>query len=177
MERKIILLSGAHGVGKGYFLSNNFSSPSRFTIVSASDLIKRYKQADDAGYKRVKNISDNQEILLVAFEKEKNAIKNDIILDGHLCMINAKGKVERIPEQFLVKSQIDGIVLLQDEVDSIVTRLEKRDGTNISKSIIEQMQYEEREYCKELQLKNHIPYDIISNTCDYQKFCDIVSQM
>lgn len=177
MKRKIILLSGAHGVGKGFFLSNNFSSSNKFTILGASDLIKKYKQADDAGYKRVKDISDNQQILLIAFEDEKKAIIKDIILDGHLCMINAEGIVERIPEKFLIKAQIDGIILLQDEVDNIVARLKKRDGINISKDIINQIQHEEREYCKELQLKHHISYDIISNTCDYQTFCDIVSKM
>lgn len=59
MSKKLILLSGAHGVGKGYWLKQNFENDKNFSVLGASDLIRRYKEADDAGHKRVKNIAGN----------------------------------------------------------------------------------------------------------------------
>ncbi len=41
-EQKIILFSGVHGVGKGYYLKKNFDTSEDFTILEASSLIKRY---------------------------------------------------------------------------------------------------------------------------------------
>lgn len=96
MEQKIILLSGVHGVGKGYYLKKNFVMSEKFTILEASTLIKRYKEADDAGYKRVKDISNNQDVLLTALLKEQKTVRNNIILDGHLCLLNSNGELECI---------------------------------------------------------------------------------
>ena len=105
MQKKIILLSGVHGVGKGYFLKEKFENDNRFEILGASSLISKYKKADDAGYKKVQNVSNNQQILLTALSIEKNKINKDIILDGHICMINAEGKVESIPEKFFLDAE------------------------------------------------------------------------
>lgn len=177
MEQKIILLSGVHGVGKGYYLKKNFTTSDNFTILEASSLIKRYKEADDAGYKRVKDISNNQEVLLKAIVETKQTIRNNIILDGHLCLLNSEGKIECIPEEFIIKASINGIILLQDNKDAIVQRQTMRDGREISCELIDMIQKEERKYCEMLFSKYNILYSVIDNNCDYNQFCQIVNEM
>lgn len=177
MQKKIILLSGVHGVGKGYFLKEKFENDNRFEILGASSLIGKYKKADDAGYKKVQNVSNNQQILLTALSIEKNKISKDIILDGHICMINAEGKVESIPEKFFLDAEISGIVLLQDDVDNIIQRQAQRDGLVLAKDIVKEIQEEEVKYCEQLFLKYNILYNAIDNSCDYIQFCEIVDRM
>lgn len=177
MKRKLILLSGVHGVGKGHFLKNNFPESNRFIILEASKLIGKYKKADDAGYKKVKNVSDNQQILLAALESERKITKGDIILDGYLCLLNAEEAIERIPEDFLIKISVNGVVLLQDNIDNIVNRQNQRDGIELSSDTIKMIQEEEIKYCEILFLKYEIPYRVIYNTSDYQKFSEIVDRM
>lgn len=177
MLKKTILLSGSHGVGKGYFLLKNFEKNNRFTILGASRLISKYKKADDAGHKKVQNVSNNQQILLTAFNVEKRKIKNDIILDGHICMINAEGNIERIPESFFIDAAINGIILLQDDEHNIVKRQVERDGLAFSKDVVRTIQEEEIEYCQHLFSKYNISYNVIDNSCDYLQFCKIADRM
>lgn len=177
MEQKIILLSGVHGVGKGYYLKKNFAMSEKFTILEASTLIKRYKAADDAGYKRVKDISNNQDVLLTALLEEQKTVRNNIILDGHLCLLDSKGELECIPEDFIIKASIDGIILLQDKAEVIVQRQAIRDGKKVSCELVDKMQKEERNYCEMLFSKYNILYSVIDSNCDYNQFCQIVNRM
>lgn len=177
MSKKTILLSGVHGVGKGYFLKKNFEDDIRFTILGASNLISRYKKADDAGYKKVQDVSNNQQILLTALSTEKYKVNKDIILDGHICMINAEKKVESIPEKFFLDAEINGIILLQDDVDNIIRRQAERDGLALAEDIVKEIQEEEAKYCKHLFLKYNMSYNVIDNSCGYVQFCEIVDRM
>lgn len=177
MNKKMILFSGVHGVGKGYFLSKNIPEEGEFSVVEASELISRYKEAEDAGYKKVKDISENQLFLLKALEEERCRIKNNIILDGHLCMINVSGGIECIPEKFIEKALISGIILLQDEAEAVASRLKKRDGFELSVDLIETIQHKEKEYCDFLKKKYNISYAIINNTYNYQQLYEIIRNM
>jgi len=177
MDNRMFLLSGVHGVGKGYFVQKNLKDDERFTVLEASQLISMYKKADDAGYKKVKDISDNQQILLSALQSKRKIIKNDIILDGHICMLNSDGSTQSIPEDFIQVAQIHGIILLQDEVERIIERQKSRDGLNLSVDIIREIQEEEKRICQSIFSKYKIPYMIIDNTCEYQQFCEIIKGM
>lgn len=177
IDKKIFLLSGVHGVGKGYFLKNTLEGDSNYTILEASNLIRQYKDAEDAGYKMVKDVTDNQNILLKALIKEKRKIKTDIILDGHLCIINKNGDIERIPEEFLHKASVQGIILLQDDVESIVKRQKLRDGIGLGKQIISKIQEDEVKYCEFLKNELNIPYIVIDGECAYNQFIKELNQM
>ncbi len=167
---KVILLSGTHGVGKGFFLDKVKASIQHYNVYTASALIERYQPSTDAGYKKVSNVNNNQDILIKAIKEEKLVSTNDIIIDGHLCVLNAKGEVERIPEYFFVDAQITGIVLLQDEPRIICDRLNQRDSNKISIKDIELMQNEEQKYAMELQNKNQIKCVKISHKCTGKQF-------
>lgn len=177
MGNKLILLSGVHGVGKSYFLKDRFACDARFEVVSASDLIGRFKKADDAGYKKVYDVQNNQQILLTELLNEKNRVSKDIILDGHICILNETGTSEYIPEKFFLDAGVNGIILLQDDVDIIAQRQDQRDGLVLDKNIIREMQEKEKWYCERLFSKYNIGHHVIDSTCEYSKFCKIVDRL
>lgn len=177
IDKKIFLLSGVHGVGKGYFLENILGADSNYTILGASNLIRQYKDAEDAGYKMVKDVSDNQKVLLKALIAEKRQIKTDIILDGHLCIINRNGDIERIPKEFLIKASVHGIILLQDDVENIIKRQNLRDGVGLEKQTIVKIQEDEIKYCEYLKNELNVPYIVIDGECTYNQFIKELNQM
>lgn len=126
------LLSGAHGVGKGFLLKKIGNKIKNYTILSASALIGKYKCATDAGYKKVTYVNKNQDVLISALNQEQYSAKQDIILDGHICIYNATGLIERIPEYFFIDGQIVGIIILQDSEDEIFKRINQRDSKSIN---------------------------------------------
>lgn len=171
---KAILLSGVHGVGKGFFLEKVKGNIQNYDIYSASNLIERYQPSTDSGYKKVSNINSNQDALIRAIKEEKSKNIRDFIIDGHLCVFNASGKVERIPEYFFVDSQISGIVILQDNPQKICDRISQRDFQNIKIEDIEWMQNEEQKYADDLHNKFNIEYITITHGCSGGMFEEIL---
>lgn len=167
---KSILFSGVHGVGKGFFLEKIEKEIKGYNIYSASTLIEKYQPSTDAGYKKVHNVKNNQDILIKAVKEAKVEDKNSFILDGHLCIFDAEGNVVRIPENFFYETQIEGIVLLQDSPKVISDRINIRDGEEISVQSIEKMQHEEKKFAEELWKKYKIPYVIVTHECTGVEF-------
>lgn len=174
---KTILFSGTHGVGKGFFLGRVKENLRHYNVYSASALIEQYKASTDAGYKKVSNVNSNQDALIRAVKKVKNDSEKDFILDGHLCVFNGEGKVERIPEYFFDEAQITGIVLLQDDPKVICDRINQRDTYKMGIQDIELMQVEEQEYAKELEIKLQIRYAIITHECTGKQFEKILREI
>lgn len=174
---RAILLSGAHGVGKGFFLDRVKENIQEYNVYSASNLIEKYQPSTDAGYKKVSNINNNQDILIQAINEARHHDIKDFILDGHLCIFNAHGEVKRIPEYFFVRAQITGIVLLQDESEIICNRINQRDSNRINIEDIQWMQDEERKYAKELENKFNIEHVIISHECTGEQFEEYLRKM
>ncbi len=173
---KTILFSGVHGVGKGFFLEKIKGYIHEYNIYSASNLIERYKSSTDAGYKKVSNVNSNQDILIKAIKEAKSREEKNFILDGHLCVFNSKGEVERIPEYFFSEAQIERIVLLQDKPQRICDRINKRDAIRLSLQDIECMQNEEQKFAKELEAKLQIEYEIITHECNGERFREILEK-
>lgn len=152
--REFIMLSGVHGVGKGY-LSNRIRNYLDIETFTASDLIKKLKYFESTD-KKVKEISSNQDVLLQSIEKfvEDNTIN---ILDGHLCLINNEDGISRIPQYVFKELNLRGIVCLYDDVNKIVEKLYKRDKKVYSVELIQTLQDEEIRYAKELSRELDIP--------------------
>lgn len=174
---KIILFSGVHGVGKGFFLDKVKKNIQQYDVFSASNLIEKYQPSTDAGYKKVSNVSNNQNVLIKAIKEAKRSGMKEMILDGHMCIFNAKGEVERVPEYFFEEVQVAGNILLQDNVITICERIIQRDTIQISADDIEKMQDEERKYARELEEKYQIKYVVISHDCTGRQFEEILRKM
>ena len=173
----IILFSGVHGVGKGYFLKQKKELIGEYNIYTASEMIAKYKIADDVGYKKVKDIDDNQKVLIKALKIESQNTDKKIILDGHLCLLNLYGDVERIAENFLLDCNIIGIIFLQDEPQIICERLKKRDAMLIEQEKIEDLQNEEKIYANKLFMKYGIKYKVITHGCPEILFEQILDEI
>lgn len=167
---KTFLLSGAHGVGKGYLLKRIENKIGNYTILSASALISKYKCATDAGYKKVMHVNKNQDVLISALNQEQFSTSQDIILDGHICIYNADGLIERIPEYFFIEGQISGIIILQDSEEEIFNRINQRDSKSINIEDIIKMQNEEQKYAEEIEKKYLIKHKIISHEYSGEQF-------
>lgn len=174
---KTFLLSGVHGVGKGFFLNRVKSKIENFALLSASDLIGKYKSAADAGYKKVAHVNKNQDILINALNQEQCSSSQDIILDGHICVFNADGLIERIPKYFFIDGKIDGIIILQDSDEEIYNRIKLRDSKTINIGDITNMQNEEKEYAEILEKELLIKHRVISHECSAQQFEMILKEL
>lgn len=148
---KTILLSGVHGVGKSFLLESMKTALSEYIVYSASSLIEKYKVSADAGYKKVRDVKKNQQILIEAIKNEMVHSDNNFIIDGHLCLLNANNDVERIPESFFEQTGISNIILLQDDPVSICDRIRGRDGQSLTIEIIDSLQSNESVYADELK--------------------------
>lgn len=173
----VILFSGVHGVGKGFFLEKVKQNVHQYEIYSASRLIEKYQPSTDAGYKKVKNIGNNQDVLIKALLNEMSTENKRIILDGHLCIFNAYGDVERIPEYFMQEAQITGIVLLQDVPSIICERINQRDENKLNVCDIEKMQKEEELYVMELKEKYGINYIVLTHDCNSEQFAEELKRL
>lgn len=174
---KSILFSGVHGVGKGFFLKKINKEIEEYNIYSASTLIEKYKSSTDAGYKKVRNVKNNQDILIKAVKEAKLKDGNSFILDGHICIFDAEGNIVRIPENFFGETQIEVIVLLQDSPKVISDRLNIRDGKEINIQSIEKMQCEEQKFAEELWEKYKIPYIVVTHECTGVEFMQRIQEI
>lgn len=167
-----VLFSGVHGVGKGYFLERIESDILDYEVCSASQLIAKYRTATDAGYKRIKDVRSNQDLLINAINDISFDNSKGMILDGHLCILNAKDEIKRIPLYFFENVKISGVIILQDRPDIINERIFKRDGKNISIGKIKEIQENEQKYAKKIQIELGIKYIIISHECTGKQFVE-----
>lgn len=176
MEKGIILFSGTHGIGKGHFIKENLKDgEDDILCVSASELIGQYRNSEDAGYKKVKDVDGNQEILLLALKHI--SIDRTILLDGHLCIINSNNEIERISESFISKAKIKGVILLQEETSLIEHGQNLRDGISLTTEMIKAIQHEEKLYAERLLKRYEIPFAIISSECTREDFLRMINAM
>lgn len=138
----MIFVSGVHGVGKSYFcnLAKEFAGIETY---SANALIATKKRSGFTKNKPIPDIDENQQFLLWAVDELRTLCQN-FILDGHFCLLNASGKVQRIPYGTFAMLKPDAIVLLTENSEIIASRRRKRDGIEASVESIEYFQREER---------------------------------
>lgn len=158
---RILFVSGGHGVGKTYFcrrLANDY----QFVHHSASQLIASKKNQSFDSSKRVDQINENQDFLMMAIE-ELNLDDDILLLDGHFCILNKSGDIVRLPEQTYVNISPIGIILLVDNPESIHKRLKERDNIlawNIN--LVDSLQKEELSHAEAISSKLEIPLCIFS---------------
>ncbi|WP_148715043.1 AAA family ATPase [Chitinolyticbacter meiyuanensis] len=131
MNKITAFVGGAHGAGKGHFCSA-LAPRIKAEHYSASSLIRGRKDIGPA--KAVDGIDNNQAILIEEFSKLQ-ATTPRVILDGHFCLYNLRMEIEPIPAEVYRLLGINHILLLTAEPEIIYSRLQQRDGSNVSLSI------------------------------------------
>ena len=144
----MIFVSGVHGVGKSYFCKLVKDSVGIETY-SASALISAKKRSGFAKDKLIPDIDENQQFLLWAVDELRTLCQN-FILDGHFCLLNASGEVQRVPYDTFAMLKPDAIVLLTENPEIIASRRKRRDGIEGAIESIKYFQREERLYANEV---------------------------
>lgn len=143
----MIFVGGVHGVGKTYF-SEKMSLKYNYRHYSASDLINFERNSS----KKVDDLEGNQEQLIknVLALKEKS---DKFILDGHFCLINESGDIERVPEETFIKLAPRIIVVLKADTKFIKGNLLTRDRYVQEEKFLAKFQEEECLYATEIAEK------------------------
>ena len=155
----MFFVCGVHGVGKTQFCKK-MAERNNMKTVSASQLIKNKKKEINKN-KRVKNILDNQKILI----NEVNKIQKkdgDFILDGHLCLINENDEIKKLPVEVFRSLNINELIVLVDSSRLIKERLEKRDRIKWNEEFITKFQNKEIEYARKIASELKIDLEIIT---------------
>ena len=157
-QTPFIFLGGVHGVGKTT-VCNTIFVKAGYYCVTASSLIKTFKSNTDKG-KRVDDIADNQTVLLnqLAIERKKH---NQLLLDGHFCLIDSRDQIEPIAVDVFNAINPDLLILLKGNPEEIAERLAKRDGKPWSSAFIQQFQNEEELHAKLISRELTIPLKVI----------------
>ena len=140
--RKLVLVTGIHGVGKTT-ICQRLSALSGYRYLRASTLIFDCLQASPPESKRVKGLDDlyhNQEVLVQVLSKQTY---KRILLEGHLCLVDDKFIIREIPSIFMKKINLSAIVLLTRSVNSIYSDLLKCGQKQYTKTFLDELQNKE----------------------------------
>lgn len=171
--KKVIFLSGIHGVGKG-FISKQIEKEINIPIYEASKLIRLNGGLIDKN-KKVNNVNSNQNLLV---DSINNLVEHDIfILDGHTSLINKENIIESINIDIFRKINIIGIVSIYDDVNIISERLYKRDNINFDKILLDNLQKSELLNTKKLSEELGIPLLSFKNGDDIKILTNFIRNL
>lgn len=167
----MIFLAGIHGVGKDVF-SKEIEEKTGIKSYLASRLIQEQGNMSFNVNKRTNNISKNQDYLVEAI-RNKN-LSGRYILNGHFCLLNSNGEVERIPFDTFSSLKPERIIVLIERPEIIIARREIRDKIATSVEETKKFQDEEIAYGREVAKLLDIPIGIFNATNEREKVIDFV---
>lgn len=159
--KKIVFIGGIHGVGKTH-LCNEICKEIDTPHFSASQLIRKQKEEDMKRTKNVVDIKGNQDALISAISNYVAEIPT-FLLDGHFCILNRQGQIERIPQNTFERMDVSRFLVLIDEPRKIQERLNRRDGMDYSIEMLDRFQSEEISYAKQLAESLNLPLLVYKN--------------
>ena len=156
----LIFIGGIHGAGKGT-ICNKICKKTNMVHLTASEILK-WREISKIENKDVENIQSTQDILITGL---RNLIKEGEIylLDGHFCLFNSKGKVEKIPEETFKKIDPKLIVVVIADIHEIQRRLKRRDKKTYNLDTLKEMQIMEKEHAKRISLILDVPFIAIKD--------------
>ena len=168
----IYFIGGIHGVGKGT-ICKEITSRTNLSHITASEVLK-WNEISLLENKLVENISSTQDRLIYGLE---NLIveSKEYLLDGHFCLLNSFGVPSKINEETFDIINPKIILVVIDDVQKIIERLESRDHKKYDVEVLTELQEMEIEYGKYLSKKYCVPYiEIVNN--NYERFLDILNR-
>lgn len=147
----------------------------RVESYTSSSLIAERKKVSFSVDKKIIDINDNQNYLLLAVEELKT--KNSFfVLDGHFCLLDIEGNITRIPEQTFIDLKPEAIVLLTEKEEIIAERRMNRDGIEIDLAITRRFQEAEIDYAKEIAMRLGVPIKISKGAEDIQSTIEFIRE-
>jgi adenylate kinase len=168
--RNLVFIGGIHGVGKGT-VCRKVCTETNLVRITASDVLK-WDEISEPNDKKVDSILDTQKRLITGLSK---VIKDNetYLLDGHFCLFNSKGEVEKIPKDVFKQINPKLVVIVTADVEQIQKRLKKRDNKTYGLEILRKMQITEIEYSKEIALMLNVTlFELING--NYQPLIKLI---
>lgn len=159
-EGMMKFICGVHGVGKSSYCKV-LQYKSGLNVFSASRLVDEKLSLKQKNTKRIDQI-DIRQLLLVQAVSELQTEYEDFIMDGHLCLVNQYGLVERSPESVFEQFGISELYIVVDEAQIICERLQKRDNIIMDVGFVATFQNQELDYAYRLASKLNIELHIIN---------------
>lgn len=158
MYNNIIFVGGIHGVGKST-VCQQICAILGINHLSASDLIKWGTLQQEVNTKRVENIQQTQDRLIIGL---RDTIKTNqsYLLDGHYCLLGSNGVVNKVPQKTFEDIQPILLAIIISDTADIKRRLEARDNKTYDETLLTIMQDDELRYAKELSRALSIPLSI-----------------
>ena len=167
----MILLAGIHGVGKTTFC-NDIAKSLGIKYYIASQLIEENSNIKINRDKKVNNISHNQRILEAVLNKIQKE-NTHFILDGHFCLINADGEIERIDIEIFKRINPSAIIVITADTEVIMLRNKERFSLDMTEEFVENFQKEEIKYAIYVGHNLNIPVKILKeNEFDISKISE-----
>lgn len=147
-DNRIAFIGGIHGVGKST-ICRHICNELNLEYLSASELLKWKDINEDAKNKKVKDIPDTQNRLILGL-KDTVQIGKYYLLDGHYCLLNSNNEVVNVPLETFKTINPFSLNLILGEISEIKKRLETRDKKPYDYAFLENLQREELTYAKHL---------------------------
>lgn len=144
-------------MGKTWFCKN-LEDRMMIKHFSASQLIKELKKDHFVDTnKSVKNIDDNQELLLSAISQY---VDRDlpVILDGHFCLLNSEQEIKQVPKETFVSISPFAIIALYDSIVNISKKISNRDGVRYDFDLLSSFQDKEIKFSENIARYLRVPY-------------------
>jgi len=171
MLENISFVGGIHGVGKST-ICKDICKKFKINYLSASEVLKWSKLNTDVKNKKVDDISFTQDLLITGLNEQANKSER-YILDGHYCLFNKDGNVERIPFDTFRQINPASLHIITGNIDEIKKHLEERDQKQYNYKLLKEMQDAEIDYANEISRKILKPL-VISTNENFTKLHDTI---
>lgn len=158
MFNNIFFMGGIHGVGKST-ICKQVCDAYQIKYLSASEVLKWKTMNSDPNNKKIKNVADNQDRLIIGL---KSIVKESsfYFLDGHYCLLNKEEVIVKVPMETFKQINAPLLCLIVGDIADIKRRLEERDKRSYSTALLERMQVAEIDYAKEVSEILDVPLSI-----------------
>jgi adenylate kinase len=172
-DNRIAFIGGIHGVGKST-ICRHVCSELNLEYLSASELLKWKDINEDAKNKKVKDIPDTQNRLILGLTNTLQKDKN-YLLDGHYCLLNSDNEVVNVPLDTFKKINPFSLNIILGDISEIKKRLEMRDNMPYDYNLLERLQSEELTYAKQMSKTLGITLNIGTQK-DYSELLLLLSE-
>jgi adenylate kinase len=146
MHSEVAFVGGIHGVGKST-ICQQMCRELNFQYLSASELLKWKDINDDSKNKKVNDIPDTQNRLVIGLSNIVQKGKY-YLLDGHYCLLDSNNEIKNVPIQTFNQINPFSLNLIFGDISVVKKRLEERDRVPYKYELLERLQAEELAHAK-----------------------------
>lgn len=156
----VAMVGGVHGAGKTH-LARAVSRALGGHHIVASEILE-----DKSREKRVRDLDENQRIIIQELRHVTREATGPVIVDGHFALVTSGGLVSRIPLEFFEPLSLKAITVVAPPVEKIQERLQERDGRTLDRGTLRELMRVEIEHARGVARALGIPFQLVSDSGD-----------